>query len=159
MSSIVPPLKNLTFTLCLSVLRSSSLIPNNIESPTKAKIHFGHFTFVTLLLIWAELIDSFDLFLCDRSIWAACSSYLLGFKEEFMFFLSNFLQLCFQLFVVNCLFISVIIVLFSISDLVIFVVVIVIVIVFTVTVVDVVIVIVIVVIISIIIVIVKASLS
>ena len=81
MSSIVPPLKKLTFTLCLSVLRSSSLIPDIIESPTMATVPFGYFTSVDLLLIWAELIYSFDLFLCDRSAWFACSSYVLRFKK------------------------------------------------------------------------------
>ena len=54
-----------------------------------------------------------------------------------MFFLANSLQLGFQLFVVNCLFISAVIALFCIPDLVIFVVVIVIVLVSAVTVVDV----------------------
>ena len=80
MSSLVPHLKNL-FTSCLSVLTSSSLIPDIIESPTMAAVPFGHFLSVTLLLILAELIHSFDLFLCDRSFWSACSSYFLRFKK------------------------------------------------------------------------------
>ena len=108
MPSIIPPLKNLIFTLFLYVLRSSSLIPDIVESPTMATAPFGHFTSVTLLLIWAELIHSFDLFLCDRSVWSAYFSYALRFKK-FLFFLSNFLQLYLQLFVVNCFFISAII--------------------------------------------------
>ena len=81
MSSIVPPPKNLTFTLCLSVLRSFSLISDIIESPTMATVPSRYFTSVTLLLICIELIHSFDLFLCDRSIWSACSSYVLRFKK------------------------------------------------------------------------------
>ena len=56
-----------------------------------------------------------------------------------MFFLTNFLQLWFQFFAVNCLFISAVIFLFPILYLVIFIVVLVIVLVFTVIVVDVVI--------------------
>ena len=71
MSSIVPPLKNLTFTLCLSVLRSSSFIPDIIESPTMATVPFGHFTSVTLL---------YYLILCERSV---CLP-ILRFKKFFI---------------------------------------------------------------------------
>ena len=46
-------------TLCLSVLRSPSLIPDIIEPPKMATAPFGHFTSATLLLMWAELIHSF----------------------------------------------------------------------------------------------------
>ena len=81
MSSIVPPLKKVTFTFCLSVLRSSSLIPDITESPTMATVRFGHFTSATLLLIWAELMHLFDLFLCNRLIWSACSSYVLRLEN------------------------------------------------------------------------------
>ena len=80
MFSIVPPLKKLTFTLCLSVLRSSSLIPDISQSPTMATVRFGHFASATLLLILPELMHLFDLFQCNRLIWSACSSYVLRFK-------------------------------------------------------------------------------
>ena len=74
MSSIVPPPKKLTFTLSLSVLRNSSLIPDITESPAMATVRFGHF-------ISATLMHLFDLFLCNRLIWSACSSYVLRFKN------------------------------------------------------------------------------
>ena len=81
MFSIVPPLKKLTFTLCLSVLRSSSLIPDISQSPTVATVRFGHFASATLLLILPELMHLFDLFQCNRLIWSACSAYVLRFKN------------------------------------------------------------------------------
>ena len=123
MFSINPLLINLTFTSCLCVQRSYPLIPDIIiiESTTMATNHFGHFTSVTVLLIWVELIYSFDLFLCDRLYWCVLFKYF-KIQKMCMFFFSNFLQLCFQLSLVNCLFISAIIVFFSISDFIVFVV-------------------------------------
>ena len=57
-----------------------------IESPTMAIVPFGHFTSVTLLLIWAELLYPFDLFLCGRSVWSTCSSYVLSRFKKFVCF-------------------------------------------------------------------------
>ena len=85
MSSIVQPSKNITLKSCHSFLRSSFLIPEIFESPTMATVPFDHFTFVMLLLIWAELTHSFDFFLSDRSFRSACSPFVLRFKSLYVF--------------------------------------------------------------------------
>ena len=79
-----PTSKKLYFYIVFIFLRSSSIIPDTIESPTMAAVPSGHFTSVncnvhSFLLICVELIRSFDLFLLDRSFWSACSSYVLIF--------------------------------------------------------------------------------
>ena len=49
---------------------------------------FGHFTSVTLPLIWAELTDSFDLFLYDRLISEAVA-WRCSAKKVFLEILQN----------------------------------------------------------------------